>query len=308
MFQHQSIRPFAAVLAAAALAGCAADTKDDRIVFPSPQKATESLVTALRNDDDPALRAILGPEGEDALYSGDPVDDDKRIKAFLADYDKQHELVRADDGKYVIEVGTQKWPMPVPIVEDGDGYVFATEDGLDEMTSRRIGSNELDAVQVMLVIADAQKEYAHADPDGNSIADYAAKFLSDPGKRNGLYWPTAPGERESPLGPLIVGASNEGYERSKSGEATPYRGYYYRMLMGQGDNAKGGARDYVVNGYMIGGFGAVAWPASIDNSGVMTFLVNQDGVVYQKYLGPSTDALARKMTRFDPDSTWKKVE
>lgn len=284
--------------------GCASA---DRTEFASPMQATDSFVTALRNNDEKALRAMLGPDAESVLHSGDRVADRDNKIEFINAYDRKHAFVRAADDEVTLTVGESRWPMPIPIVEDDGKWTFATEDGKDEMLARRIGRNELDAVQVSLAIVDAQDDYARMDPDRDGLPTYANKFFSDPGRRNGLYFPTSAGEPPSPLGPFVAQATLEGYKRSSSGEPTPFHGYFFRMLDGQGPHAKGGARDYFVQGHKLGGFGVVAWPASVGKSGIMTFIVNQDGVVYEKYLGASTDSVARSMKRFDPGPGWKKV-
>jgi hypothetical protein len=289
------------------MVGCAAGSHG-RSEFASPEAASTSLVAALRADDRAKLRAMLGPETDRVLYSGDRIADRARMARFLAEYDRRHQLERSPDGSFVLAVGDQDWPLPIPIVEEDDGWVFATESGVDEMISRRVGQNELDAIQVTRAIVDAEREYAQRDLDQDGVADYAPKLMSDAGRRNGLFWPTTAGEEESPLGPLVAGASSEGYRPSTTGEPVPYHGYHYRVLTGQGPNAKGGERCYVVNGAMIGGFAVVAWPSAVGSSGVMTFIVNQDGVVYERYLGPSTDRIARAMTTFDPAPGWRRVD
>ncbi|NUP04971.1 MAG: DUF2950 domain-containing protein [Polyangiaceae bacterium] len=301
-------RLYVSLAFAIAVSGCAGAAYEDRTQYASPELATKALVTALREEDDAKLRMVLGPKADYVLFSGDAVADRNRIQTFLDAYAERHELDRESEESFVLVVGDQKWPMPIPLVRDDEGWVFATEEGADEMLSRRIGQNELDAVQVLLAISDAQREYAQRDPDANGLPDYAPKLISDTGKKNGLYWGDKEGEARSPIGRLLATASSEGYVRSGAGEPMPFHGYYYRLLEGQGPNAKGGMHDYVVNGYLLGGFGIVAWPASVGNSGVMTFIVNQDGNVYQKYLGPRTDEIARKMTRFDPDKSWRVVK
>jgi len=203
-------------------------------------------------------------------------------------------------------IGKDDWPFPIPLVKKGDSWFFDTEKGREEVLNRRIGQNELSTIQTMLAIVDAQREYAVKDLDGDGVPEYARKFMSDPGKKNGLYWETKEGEELSPLGPAAAQAREEGYKKSGN-KPIPFHGYYYRILESQGKNAAGGAYDYVVKGKMIGGFAVVAYPAKYGNSGVMTFLVNHDGVVYQKDLGKITAKTANAMKKFDPDSTWKKV-
>jgi hypothetical protein len=205
-------------------------------------------------------------------------------------------------------VGKSDWPLPVPLVKEDSGqWRFDTEAGKEEMLNRRIGQNELDVIQVCEAIVDAQKEYAFTDPDGNGIPQYAMKILSDPGKKNGLYWPTAEGEAPSPLGPLVAGAVEQGYGSPNTSTPGTYHGYRYRLLKSQGPNAEGGALDYVVNGMMIGGFAVVAYPADYGNSGIMTFITNYKGDIYQKDIGEDTEKLAKEMESFDPGPGWKMV-
>jgi hypothetical protein len=255
------------------------------------------------------LLEILGPEGQDIIDSGDAVADRQRQEKFLTSYEAAHALVSKPDGSVTLQVGTQEWPFPIPLVKHGEAWRFDTSSGLDEILNRRIGENELSAIQVCLAIVDAQREYAMQDHDGDGLAVYAEKFVSDPGKKNGLYWETQENEAPSPLGALFLKASQEGYsDRPTAGDPRPYYGYYYRLLQSQGEHAPGGAFDYVVRGKMLGGFAVVAYPAEYGNSGVMTFLVNHEGVVYQKDLGPDTEQVASTVQVFDPDSSWEKVD
>jgi hypothetical protein len=240
------------------------------------------------------------------LSSGDKVADAAERQRFLDAYDRKNSIRMEGDSKAVIEAGDGDWSFPAPLVKRGDRWVFDAEAGREEVLNRRVGRNELDTVQTLLAIVDAQREYAASDPDRNGINDYATKFRSSPGKKDGLYWPTKPGEPQSPLGPLVAQAVKEGYAgAAKSGPAA-YHGYYYRLLTAQGKAAPGGAFNYVVNGRLFGGFAVVAWPASYGNSGVKSFLVNHEGIVYEKDLGPTSAATAAKMNLFDP-SDWKKV-
>lgn len=296
------------------LAGCAskenkaASTAQPQTTFASADQAVAEMVNALRANDKAALSRIFGPEADELLDSGDEVADRNRIGKFLALYDEKHQLQPEKEESVTLAVGKTDWPLPVPIVKDELGkWRFHTEAGKEEMLNRRIGQNELDVIQVCQAIVDAQKEYAERDPDGDGFPQYAMKVMSDPGKKNGLYWPTAEGEPPSPLGPLVAGAVDQGY--GASGTSTPgtYHGYRYRLLKSQGPNAEGGAMDYVVNGMMIGGFGVVAYPADYGNSGIMTFITNYKGVIYQKDLGEDTEKLAKEMETFDPGSGWKMV-
>jgi hypothetical protein len=226
-------------------------------------------------------------------------------RRFAAGYDEKHEIVLDGDSKAVLQIGDDEWPFPIPLVKEEAGWQFDVAAGADEILDRRIGKDELSAIQVCLAIADAQREYYLRNPDGSDLLHYAKQFMSDAGKRNGLYWQTAEGEEASPLGPLVADANAEGYSHGEvSEEPQPYHGYLYKMLTRQGSDAPGGAYDYVAKGQMIGGFAVVAYPAENGTSGVMSFLVNHDGVVYQKDLGPETERVVGEMTSYDPDATW----
>jgi Protein of unknown function (DUF2950) len=273
--------------------------------FATAEEAAGALVAALRSGDQKALLAILGDEGRNLVSSGDPVADWQRRDRFVAEYDAQHKL-EAGGGKIVLVVGRNDFPFPIPIVPDGPWWRFDTAAGKEEILNRRLGRNELNAIQVALAYVEAQREYYARDPDGDGLLHYARAFASTPGKRDGLYWPTNPGEPPSPLGTLVARARGEGYSK-RSPNPIAYWGYYYRILTGQGKDAPGGAYDYMAHGRMLGGFALVAYPAQYGVSGVMTFIVNHDGVVYQKDLGPRTAAIALSMKEFNPDSTWKKI-
>ena len=276
--------------------------------FASAEEAVRAFVTALRNDDTKELSAILGPGGGDLLSSGDPVADRHRRELFVKDYDEKNGLDPRGDSAILV-TGKADWPFPIPVVKKGETWFFDTDRGREEILNRRIGRNELNTVQVCLAIVDAQREYAMKDREGDGLLKYAQQFRSAPGTRNGLYWQTKEGEEPSPLGPLVAQARTEGHGRQKLPEnPIPYNGYYYRMLKAQGKHALGGAYDYLVNGKMVGGFAVVAFPATYGNSGVMTFIVNHDGVVYQKDLGKNTGKVATAMKTFDPDASWKKAQ
>ena len=275
--------------------------------FASAEEAVKAGIAAARSDDDKELLAILGEDAKDLISSGDAVADKARRQEFLKAYDEKHQVIKEGEN-YILTVGKQDWPYPIPVVKKGNGWVFDTAQGKEEILNRRIGENELSTIQVMLAIVDAQREYAGKDRDGDGILAYAQKFWSDAGKKNGLYWETKAGEEESPLGPLAAEARVEGYREASAGaKPRPYHGYYYKILTAQGKNAPGGAYGYLVKDKMIGGFAVIAAPAEYGNSGVMTFLVNHDGVVYEKDLGKKTLELAKKIASFDPDKTWKKV-
>jgi hypothetical protein len=275
--------------------------------FDSLDAAFGALVTAIRGGDTAALMRILGPEAKALVSSGDAVADRTGRELFAKAYDDAHRL-EAGGGRIVLVVGKEEFPFPIPLVPDRDKWRFDTRAGREEILNRRVGRNELSVVQVCLAYADAQREYYARNPDGDKVLQYAQQIASTPGRRNGLFWEAKPGEAPSPLGDLVGRARGEGYAPGKGGRPSPYHGYYYRILKAQGPHARGGAHSYVANGKMIGGFALVAFPARYGASGVMTFLVNHDGVVYEKDLGPSTAALARRMTAFDPDDTWKPVK
>jgi Protein of unknown function (DUF2950) len=284
----------------------AADEPVVQATFDTPQAAVEALVTALRLDDTAALMAVFGPDGEDLVSSGDAVADSNGRARFLAAYDAGHDLVADTGSSYVLEVGDDGWPVPTPIVQTDGKWRFDTDAGIDEVVYRRIGRNELGAIEVCLGLAAAQQDYIADGHDGQPAGIYAQKLVSDPGKRNGLYWEPAEGERASPIGPFIALAVGEGYRKGDG--PTPYHGYMYRLLKAQGPAAPGGAKQYVQNGVLSGGFAVVAYPVEYQASGVATFIVSHDGVVYQKDLGANTAEVAVAMTEFNPDSTWTKLD
>jgi len=277
--------------------------------FGSPEEAAKALITAIKANDTKELLAIFGPPGKALIFSGDEGGDQAARARFEKAYDEMNQLEKKDEKRVILHVGSEDWPFPIPIVKQGNSWYFNTSEGREEILNRRIGLDELDAIQVCLAIVDAQREYASRDRAGDGVLQYAQKFLSQAGKKDGLYWPVKEGEEPSPLGPLAAEASMEGYGRKPRGDQpVPYHGYFYKILKEQGKNASGGARDYVVRGKMIGGFALVAYPAEYGNSGIMSFIVNQDGVVYQKDLGKKTAQIARAMKSFDPDKTWNKAE
>jgi hypothetical protein len=286
--------------------GTAQAAQPKQKTFSTPEAAVEALVKALRDGSEKELLAIFGPGSETLISSGDKVDDRERREEFVRLYGEANHLVPAGEKKLIVHVGKNDWPFPIPIVKAGESWRFDTKQGKEEIINRRIGENELGAIQTCLAIVDAQREYAAVDRDGDGLLEYAQKFGSTEGKTDGLYWEVKPGEKPSPLGPLVAKARGEGY--SKAERPAPYNGYFYRILKAQGQSARGGAYSYLVKGKMIGGFAIVAYPAVYRSSGVKTFIVNQDGVVYQKDLGPKTATLAKSMNTFNPDKTWEKVE
>jgi len=275
--------------------------------FASAEEATQALVSALRVDDTKALTTIFGSQARTLIASGDPVADRELRQRFVQWYDTANKLV-ASDTRTVLHIGEDDWPFPIPLVKDGERWRFDVQQGREEIIARRVGRNELHTMQTCLAYVDAQREYYAQDRNGDGILEYAQQFKSSPNKRDGLYWPTQPGEPPSPLGDLVVSAQARGYQLAKNPTPTPFNGYLFRILTGQGPAAPDGAYDYIVRGHMIAGFGLVAFPAQYGVSGVMTFVVNHDGVVYQKDLGPTTESIATAMRRFNPDKSWTKVE
>ena len=276
--------------------------------FSSPEDAAKALIAAAKAGDAKAVAGILGPGSRAIVQSGDAIADRAAREQFVKSYEEANKLAKSGDAKAILSVGKDDWPFPIPIVKDAAGWRFDTKEGKEEILSRRIGRNELSAIQAVLAYVDAQREYYLRNPQNDKLLHYAQKIISAQGKRDGLYYPVKSGEQASPLGPLFAGAKTVGYEKGKdaSGKPVPYHGYYYRILNRQGPDAPGGAYDYVAQGRMIGGFALVAHPASYGNSGVMTFLVSHDGVVYEKDLGPETIAVAQKITQFNPDKSWKR--
>jgi hypothetical protein len=273
--------------------------------FKTPDAAADALANAARAKDRAALLAVLGKDGPDIASSGDPVADADIRQKFVDAYDAKHEIKMDGDAKATLSIGNEDFPVPIPLLRQADGWQFDTAAGRQEVLARRIGRNELAAIQSSLAYVDAQNEYADKDRTGAGTGVYAQRIVSEPGKKNGLYWPSSASGDESPLGELVAEATQQGY-RVGEGRA-PFHGYYFKILTRQGPDARGGAADYVVKGNMIGGFALVAYPAEYRNSGVMTFIVNHDGTVFQKDLGPQTAELAERMTAFNPDSSWTKV-
>ena len=274
-------------------------------VFATPDAGVSALVTALQADDQDKLKAMFGAKGYASLVSGDPVSDESERAEFLASYQTKHDIKLEGDTATLV-VGGDDWPMPIPLIKGAAGWSFDVAAGVEEILDRRIGANELFTQEALLAYSDAQQEYARSYHDGLKIHVYAQHFLSSPGKQDGLYWPTEDGQPLSPLGEMVAEASYAGYG-AKSATPQPFHGYYYKILTAQGPHAPGGAYDYKVKNLMIGGFAAVAWPANWGHTGVMTFLINQDGEVYQKDLGAKTADLGKAITRFDPDPSWTKL-
>jgi Protein of unknown function (DUF2950) len=305
------LRPFiiAIVLSASLLAlPAAAQTATPQRTFATADQAAAALVAALQANDTQALYAVLGPGSEKLISSGDPYADAEGSRRFLAAYAEQHKLEPAGPDRMLLDVGSNHWQLPIPIVETAGSWHFDSAAGAQELVNRRIGRNEISAIRTLLACVDAEKAF-FALTGAQGHAEYAARLVSTPGKRDGLYWPAASGADESPLGPLVATAEAEGYPGELvSGKQAPYQGYYFRILKAQGNDAPGGAKDYVKDGRLTGGFALIAWPASYSASGIMTFIVDQDGIVFQKDLGPDTATAAAAIIRFDPDLTWSRVE
>jgi len=274
--------------------------------FLSPEKAVTSLVTAVSANDREEMLAILGPGSKELIFSGDDVADRTGREKFLKAYERMNMLQKVSADKVTLCIGKDNWPLPIPIVKAGvKKWVFDTEEGKQEILNRRIGRNELHVMDVLHAYTEAQHEYASSDCGGGGVVEFAQNLISTQGKRDGLYWEVKEGEKESPLGPFVARAAKEGYADAN---LSPFHGYYFKILKGQGKHAQGGAYDYVVKGKMLLGFALVAYPAEYGNSGVMTFIVNQEGIIHEKDLGVNTTRTAEKMKIFNPDKTWKKVK
>ena len=273
--------------------------------FKTPDEAASALVSAAKTGDWKAIITVLGSDGEDIVSSGDEVADAATRQKFVAAYDTKHQITMEGDNKAVMVIGQEDFPLPIPLVRKDDMWRFDTAAGRVEILARRIGKNELDTIQACLAYVDAQNDYADKDRTGAGKGTYAQQIVSSPGKKDGLYWPDAQGNDPAPLGEFFAEATKQGYR--VGGGRTPYHGYYYKILTKQGAAAPDGELEYVVRGKMIGGFALVAYPAVYRNSGVMTFIVNHNGQVYQKDLGPHTARLAERMSSYNPDPTWQKV-
>jgi hypothetical protein len=270
--------------------------------FNSPDEAAAALAAAVKSGAKADMLKVLGADGEDIVSSGDDVADAEARNKFTSAYDARHS-VNVDGKKASLIVGPDDFPFPIPLVHTKTGWEFDTDEGQQEILLRRIGRNELDTIQTCLAFVDAENEYADKD-HGDGVGAYAQRIVSSTGKQDGLYWKSD--SNDSPLGALAAEASAQGYQAG--GEPHPFHGYFYRILKGQGQSAPGDSMSYVIKGKMIGGFALVAWPAEYGNSGVMTFIVNHAGIVYQKDLGKDTESIARRMTWFDPDRSWTKAE
>jgi hypothetical protein len=294
---------FVALAILLALAACSKPDTPPYRAFSSPDEAGSALLDAGKSRDQNALVAIFGPNAKELISSGDAVADKAVVDRFVTAYGVMHRWRKMPDGSQVLLVGADNFAFPIPLKKNGTGrWFFDTAAGKDEILARRIGRNELATINVCDALADAQAQYF-----SQSKKQYAVKFISDTGKRNGLYWEPAEGQPNSPLGPLVAFATGEGYS-AKPNSHVPFHGYFYHMLTKQGSHAQGGTKDYMVDGKMVGGFAFIAYPAEYGNSGIMTFMISQDGVLFQKDLGKSTPEAATAISQFDPDPSWSPVQ
>jgi hypothetical protein len=276
--------------------------------FSTPDAAISALVAADKTDDMKAMSSILGSDADQLLSSGDPVADKNARDEFARRYDEMHRLAYDDQGRVILYIGAENWPVPIPLIKKDSGWVFDTAAGKDELLFRRIGKNELFTIRVLEDLAVAQSEYANEAHDGGSEGEFAQKIMSDSGEHNGLYWETAEGQPESPIGALVAKATAAGYKQNTGGNPIPFHGYYYKVLTKQGMNAPGGARNYLLDGKMTRGFAFLAYPAEYRASGVVTFMINQDDIIVQKDLGPDTAKVASAISEYNPDKTWDELD
>ncbi len=309
-FDQAELSPYLRLVRAASLTvglalglAMAAGAADTGKTFATPEEAVTALVDATKAESGDALRTIFGPAAAD-LQNPDRVQATNEFNAFNAALSETNRLVHESDAKCVLEIGPNFWPFPVPIVKKDGGWFFDTEAGEEEILRRRIGKNELSTLQVMRAYVDAQRQYASRDRNGDEVLEYAQRLASTPGTKDGLFWPPDLDGEISPLGPLVAQAQSEGYRKRQEDAREPFHGYFFKILTRQGKHAPGGKYSYIINGHMIGGFALVAWPAEYGVSGIMTFIVNQQGRVYQKDLGPKTGKLAAALKEYDPDPSW----
>jgi hypothetical protein len=280
----------------------------DQQNFATPEAAVQALVKAAQAKDDAALLRLLGPVAAPLVDSGDPVADRNARDRFLASYKAKNSLDKSATGKATLVVGEDDWPFPIPVAQREGRWFWDSAAGAEEIVNRRIGENELATIQSCLAYVDAQREFYVRNVQKDPLQHFANKLISSTGKKDGLYWPSAEGEPPSPLGEEFAQARAEGYLQPGAPRGSPYHGYVYRLLVRQGPAAAGGAYDYLVNGELLGGFGLIAFPAEYGSSGIMTFIVNHDGVVYSKDLGPHTEQVAMGIAEFNPDSLWKQED
>jgi Protein of unknown function (DUF2950) len=305
---HVRPRTFLTMFIVISLLFAGAAKAADQKTFATPEEAAQALVKASADGNQAEMLAVFGDEGKELVYSGDAVQDKSHMQRFVKAYNTKHAIVAWDETTRILQVGANDWPMPIPLVNDGGRWRFDTEAGKQELLFRRIGHNELGAIAACRGFIDAQKDYAAVGHDGLPAGIYAQRLLSDPDKHNGLYWQTSENEPASPAGPLLAQAEAQGYDNSVVGTKTqPYHGYLYRILKAQGTAAKGGAKSYLSDGKLARGVALVGYPVEYRVSGVMTFIINQNGIVYQKDLGEKTSELVGAIAEYNPDSTWKRV-
>jgi hypothetical protein len=297
----------AAIVAGVAVSSCAPEQPSES-TFATADDATRALIETVKGGDLEALIKLFGPEGRDLVSGSDPATGRQNQEVFLTAIGEQWRLEDLDANTKELIVGNEDWPFPIPLVRSDQGWRFDAEAGREEVLSRRIGRNELAVIDVCRAYVKAQRSYAGSGHDGKRAGLYAQRFNSEPGRQNGLYWPPTRHEPRSPLGDLVAGASDDGYDLGARKSPEPFHGYYFRILTAQGPAAPGGEMDYLKEGEMSGGFALIAWPAQYDASGVMTFMVNDGGVVHEKDLGPETAATAAAMVRYDPDASWRPIE
>jgi hypothetical protein len=286
-----------------------ADTDRSQRSFVSADEAATAFVAALRAHNEADWRAILGPEADRVIDLGAPFADQEPLQRFVTLYDEKHAIDQKGPGRAELDVGPDDWPLPIPIIESNGRWAFDTKAGAQTIIDRRIGRHELLAIRTLLACVDAQRDYFDRAKQTIGIGVYATRLVSTPGRHDGLYWPVAEGEIESPLGPLIKAPHDGGYPDEPAGDRPiPYEGYYFRVLEAQGPNGDGGAKSYIQSGRMTGGFALIAWPAVFESSGIMTFIVGPDGDVYQEDLGLHTARIAAAMTMFDPDLAWSRIQ
>jgi hypothetical protein len=310
---NRALRSVVAVLSTIVVASmwsCAADEKKPHErAFDAPEAAAETLIATVKSGNTSGLLTIFGPDAQDLIQSSDPVTARRNREVFTIAVGEQWHLADSGPDRKSLVIGHEQWPFPIPLVKDAGGWRFDTQAGKEEVLARRIGRNELAVIQICRTYVTAQRVYANHPHDGKPSGIYAATFTSDPGRQNGLYWPASEGQLRSPLGDLVARAADEGQALSRnSAERMPFHGYYFKILTAQGSSAPGGAKDYVVGGAMTGGFALVAVPAEYDLTGIMTFIINHEGILYQKDLGPESDQAVRRLTLYDPDSTWAMVQ
>jgi hypothetical protein len=293
-----------AVLMMACSPLCAVAQQPGQKTFASAEEASNALATAVENNDEKATLALLGPDAKQIVSSGDETEDAQSRAEFVQAYRQMHRLAREPDGTTTLYIGSKNWPTPIPLVHKGHAWYFDTDAGKMEILFRRIGRNEISAIRICRELVAAQQDFRRTQPQG-----FAERILSEPGAHNGLYWPAAAGDAQSPIGPLVASAVTEGYaDNGREIVKTPYRGYYFHVMKGQGAHAPGGAKSYIINGKMTEGFAFVAYPAQYRSSGVMTFIVGADGTVFQKDLGKDTALLAKALKQYDPDQRWHRAD